>query len=197
MPHQEKKQTEIITVLGQRGSGKSSWIQKALPDIPRFILWDTLGEYEGYAQAINKQELFDYVWDNEAGVLQVVYNTIDEDDFGFVCTVCENIGDLTFIVEEVDNYATPNLIPVELRRLLKYGRHVGLSMIFVSRRPAEINRLITSQSQRFICFTIIEPVDVRYLTSIIGPVAKVLPTLKKLEFVDWSPDRIKRGQIKW
>ena len=197
MPHKERKQTEIITVLGQRGSGKSSWVQKALPDIPRFIIWDTLGEYNGYPESKTKQELFDYVWDHNAGVLQVIYNSIDDEDFGFVCGLCENLGDLTFIVEEVDNYATPNFMPIELKRLLKYGRHFGISMIFVSRRPAEINRLITSQSQRFICFTIIEPGDVRYLTSILGPVAKVLRTLKKLEFVDWSPDRTKRGKIKW
>lgn len=137
------------------------------------------------------------MWDHQDGVMQIIYNSIDDEDFGFVCGLCENLGDLTFIVEEADNYANPNFCPIELKRLLKYGRHVGLSMIFVSRRPAEINRLITSQSQRFICFTIIEPTDVRYLTSVIGPVARVLPTLKKLEFVDWNPDRIKRGKIKW
>ena len=174
MPHHERKKTEIITVLGQRGSGKSSWIQKALPDIPRFILWDTLGEYgqyKLYTEAQTKQELFDYVWDHNEGVLQVIYNSIEDEDFGFVCGLCENLGDLTFIIEEVDNYATPNFMPIELKRLLKYGRHFGISMIFVSRRPAEINRLITAQSQRFICFTIIEPLDVRYLTSILGPVA--------------------------
>ena len=163
-------------------------------------MWDTLGEYGQYklfTEVKTKQELFDYVWDHNDGVMQVIYNSIDDEDFSFVCSLCENLEDLTFIIEEVDNYATPNLCPIDLKRLLKYGRHSGLSMIFVSRRPAEINRLITSQSQRFICFTIIEPTDVRYLTSIIGPVAKVLPTLKKLEFVDWSPDRIKRGEIKW
>ena len=137
------------------------------------------------------------MWDHNDGVMQIFYNSVDDEDFGFVCGLCESLEDLTFIIEEVDNYATPNFCPIELKRLLKYGRHNGLSMIFVSRRPAEINRLITSQSQRFICFTIIEPGDVRYLTSVIGPVAKVLPTVQRLEFVDWSPERIKRGKIIW
>ena len=83
-------------------------MQKALPEIPRFILWDTLGEYEGYTEVTNKQELFDYVYGRSDGVLQVIYNTVEDEDFIFMCTLAGGLSDLTVIIEEVDNYATPN-----------------------------------------------------------------------------------------
>lgn len=197
MPHRENKPTEVITVLGQRGSGKSSWVQKKLPSFPRFILVDTLGEYSGFRVVTDKQELFDLVWNKHQGIMQIIYNSIEDEDFGFVCSLVEEIEDIILVVEEVDNYCTPMQIPVELKRLLKYGRHKGISMVFVSRRPAEINRLITSQTQRYICFTMIEPSDIRYMSSVIGHQAKDLPSLPKLQYIDWTSDRVKRLKIKW
>lgn len=115
--------------------------------------------------------------------------------FDFVCKLAGSVENVCLIVEEVDTYATPNVIPFELKRLLKVGRHFGVSMLFVSRRPAEIHRLITSQSQRFICFRMIEPNDVRYMTSIIGEAARELPDLPMLHFIDWQHGQIEKGVI--
>jgi hypothetical protein len=192
-----REETEIITVLGQRGSGKSSWVKKRLPKIPRFILWDTLGEYKGHETFDNLEDLVRYLHKNESGFFQAVYNTLNEDEFEKVCRLAGAVGTCTLIVEEVDTYATPTNCPYELRKLLKVGRHYGVSMIFVSRRPAEINRLITSQSQRFVCFKMFEPRDIVYLRSIIGNEALTLSDLPVLQYVDWRHGTIEKGVIIW
>ena len=192
-----REETEIITVLGQRGSGKSSWVKKRLPTIPRFILWDTLGEYQGFETFDNLEDLVRYLDKNESGFFQVVYNTLEETDFEKVCRLAGAVGTCTLIIEEVDTYATPANCPFELRKLLKVGRHYGTSMIFVSRRPAEINRLITSQSQSFVCFKMFEPRDIVYLRSIIGNEALTLSELPVLQYVDWRHGSIEKGVIVW
>lgn len=191
------KETEVVTVLGQRGSGKSSWVKRALPEIPRFIVWDTLGEYTQFDGVESVGELIEYVYPRIDGVFQVVINSMIDDDLEQVCRVAGAVKNLHLIVEEVDTYATPGKAPYELKRLLKIGRHYGVSMIFVSRRPAEINRLITSQSQRFIMFRMFEPGDIRYLKSIIGPEAMELTELKPLHYLDWNHGEITYGEIKF
>lgn len=198
MMDKQKPSTEVVTVLGQRGSGKTSWVKSRLSFFPRFVLWDTLSEYEGYPIATNLNELYGELSKNEQGPVQVVYRSLSEndvDDLNIMCQMVMALGDCVLIVEEVDTYATPSVIPYDLKRLLKIGRHYGISMIFVSRRPAEINRLITSQSQRFVCFRIIEPNDIRYLRSIIGEPAGELPGLPVLSYLDWRHGEVVRGQI--
>ena len=134
------------------------------------------------------------------GLFQCVYNCIEDDDeeqLEFMCSLVCALENCFFIVEEVDQYATPSQMPHEFRKLLKTGRHFGVSMIFVSRRPAEMNRLITAQSRRFICFQMLEPADIRFMKSIIGEVAEELKTLPKLHYIDWNHGEIERGIIEW
>jgi len=199
------RQTEVITVLGQRGSGKSSWVKKQLPGIPRFILWDTLGEYsekagqyEGFPEFDNLSDVYSEIRAaGPNGIFQIVYNSLQDEDLNSLCEIAAAAGPVCFIVEEVDTYATPWDCPIELKALLKKGRHWGVDMIFISRRPAEINRLITSQSQRFIVFRIIEGRDIAYLKSIIGPVADDIPKLDDLNYIDWKHGKTEKKAISW
>lgn len=146
--------------------------------------------------------MFNAVLKNHCGVFQIIYNYAGPESeewshLEFVCEVAKSCGNMTLIIEEVDNYANTSRMPEKLRYLLKRGRHHGVSMIFVSRRPAEINRMITSQSQRFIIFKTFEPNDVRYLSGIIGADSRLLPNLKTFEYLVWYEGKIKKGVLKW
>jgi len=194
----------ITVVLGQRGSGKTSWVKQQLPAFPRFILWNTVNDdYTGFEIVNDTESLFEYVWRKRNGICQVIVNYLEEkgqedkelEGLIFTCNVAEAMENICFIIEEIDTYATTQTMPYELKRLLKIGRHYGVSMIAVSRRPAEINRLITSQAQRFICFKTIEPNDVRYLTSIIGESARELPEIPPLYYLDWKHGQVEKGEI--
>lgn len=196
----------ITVVLGQRGSGKTTWVKRQLPTLPRFILWNTVNDdYSGFEVVNDREGLYQYVWKNRSGICQVVVNYLEEkgledkelEGFLFTCQVAEAVENICLIIEEIDTYATTQAIPYELKRLLKLGRHFGVSMIAVSRRPAEINRLITSQAQRFICFKTIEPNDVRYLSSIIGESARELSEIPLLHYLDWRHGQIEKGEIRF
>lgn len=196
----------ITVVLGQRGSGKTTWVKRQLPTLPRFILWNTVNDdYTGFEVVNDTEGLYHYVWKKRHGICQVVVNYLGErgqeekelEGLLFTCQVAEAVENVCLVIEEIDQYATTQVMPYELRRLLKLGRHFGVSMIAVSRRPAEINRLITSQAQRFICFKTIEPNDVRYLTSIIGESARELPEIPLLHYLDWRHGQIEKGKIQF
>jgi hypothetical protein len=198
MPNPNK--ADIITVLGQSGSGKSSWVQARLASLPRFILWDTLGEYVGFTVCESRAELYKHITKRSTGLFQVIYNGTDENEeesMDWICQLVEQIENLCFIVEEVDQYASPGVIPAGLRSLLKRGRHRGISMVFVTRRPAEVNRLITAQSKRFVLFRVVEPNDLRYLRTFVGDHALTLPDLPELSFLDWQQGTTTRGRIEF
>lgn len=197
----------ITVVLGQRGSGKTCWVKKQLPTLPRFILWNTVNDdYAGFEVVNDKHDLFDFVWRKRNGICQVIVNYLpeekgeqdeEEEGFAFTCRLAEAVENICLIIEEVDTYATTQAMPFELKKLLKLGRHFGVSMVMISRRPAEINRLITSQAQRFVCFRTIEPNDIRYLISIIGESAKELPAIPMLHYLDWRHGVIEKGEIQF
>jgi len=189
----------ITVVLGQRGSGKTSWVKNHIPALPRFILWNTVNDdFRGFDSVESNRDLYEYVWSKRNGVFQVVVNCLEENEansFDFACKLALALENVCLVIEEVDTFATPTVIPFDLKRVLKVGRHYGVSMVAVSRRPAEINRLITSQAQRFVCFKTIEPNDVRYLTSIIGESARELPEIPPLHYLDWRHGQVGRGKI--
>ena len=176
-------------------------MKKEISSLPRFILWDTLGEYTGFPSVSDDYGLFQEVtpWLDGGGFHRVVYNCLADDELKaleFACRVASALKNVCLIIEEVDTYATPNVIPNELKRLLKVGRHYGVSMIFVSRRPAEINRLITAQTRRFVLFRTTEPNDTRYLSSVIGAdLSEEVRALPDLHFIDWQHGKIERGVI--
>lgn len=160
-----------------------------------------MGEYSfpGVPVVQSTAEIFEEVqnWP-DFGVHRVIYNCVDgdeKDQLSFCCRLSEAIGNVVLIIEEVDQYATPHDIPADLRRLLKVGRHFNVGMVFVSRRPAEINRLITSQTREFILFRLIEPADLRYLSSVVGPVADDVSSLPDLHFIAWKHGSIERGKV--
>jgi DNA helicase HerA-like ATPase len=82
-----------------------------------------------------------------------------------------------------------------LKRVVKLGRVRGIDAIFVSQRPAEIPRIITSQTEKFVIFSMSEPSDIKYIRAIIGPEADNLPTLEKLHYIEWEKGEIKKGIV--
>ena len=172
-----------------------------MKNLSRFFLWDTMTEYEfPNAPAVeSREELFAEVESWEAGPGGVVFQCMEDDEAGaldYACQLCEAVGDVTLIIEEVDTYATPNIIPAPLRRLIKKGRHWGVSLVFVSSAPSEIHRLCTSQSRRMIVFRLIEESHLKYVRRALRDHVDLVPELPDLHFLDWQQDKgIERGVI--
>lgn len=176
---------EVIFVSGQRGSGKSYWVKHFIKGQGRYLLYDALGEYDGAPQFEDIEALFEYCESHTGeGFFEAIYNPVEHEDFPLFCRIALALGNVYVIIEEIDLFSTPYITPPELAKLIKYGRHHGVNVLGVSRRPSEVSRLFTSQASRFILFRQIEPRDIAYFRSIIGPDADRLPDLPLYMFFD-------------
>lgn len=169
---------------GQRGSGKTYWVKHFIKGQARYLLYDALGEYDGAPQFEDIGALLDFCKAHTGGFFEAIYDPIEHEDFPLFCRIALTLGNIYVVIEEIDLFATPYLSPPELQKLIKYGRHYGVNVLGVSRRPSEVSRLFTSQASRFVLFRQIEPRDITYFRSIIGPDADRLPDLPPYCFLD-------------
>lgn len=179
-------QNLIVSVFGRKGCGKTTLVKEIVDDSPRVIVFDTLGEY-----ARKKDKIFDTFESAavELGRVQherrfrVIIQLVEEEDALAAMRVAYGVPKSLIVVEETSFYCSPSYLPPELAKFVRYGRHREISQVYVSRRPAEIHRDLTAQSDIIVSFQQREPADVDYLKKTMGPVAERLPHLKKYEII--------------
>lgn len=178
---------EIIFVSGQRGSGKSYWTKSLAASLPRCVIMDTLGEYKADQYFYDIESFVEFLIKDKDNpkLFTVSYNPVDvSEDFETFCRAILARGDIYLIMEELDTVSTPYYTPYEFAKLIKYGRHFEIQIVGVSRRPAEVSRLFTSQASRFVLFPQVEPNDIKYWRSIIGGAANTLPDMAQYHYID-------------
>ncbi len=179
----EKK---VILILGQRGSGKSYLAKSMLKEYNRYLVYDTLGEYE-QGVFFNKLDDLKEFWlkvyqDN----FRLIYQpTIPRADFDEVCDLVYACGDMLFLVEEIDSFCSAQDISLPFANITQRGRHKDITLIGVSQRPFGINRLITSQAKEVYSFLHREPRDVEYLKFFIGSEAEKVRDLPRYHYLLW------------
>ena len=174
-PTNHHSQAKIICIFGKRGSGKSTLAKKFLHGKPRVIVFDALGEYDG--------ERFDNLGELLARIrnrarFSVVYRPRDaRAEFPWLARIAYEVGSLCLVAEEISWAISPAKMPVEIETLIRYGRHRDVELIGISRRPAEVNRDLTSNANEIYIFRTHEPRDVDYFRKVIGSAADGLPNL--------------------
>jgi hypothetical protein len=158
----------VTVVLGKRGSGKSEYVKRnILPDLKteNYIIFDPLAEYGKFGVICESfPEMENYIETQRAkGKKYHAILRFEETDEWERAFYLYKLGNLTMLIEEIDWHCSPLKISPGLEKNLKYGRHYNCDIVAISRRPAEINRLITSQAQLMIVFEITEPKDIEYL----------------------------------
>lgn len=174
---------EVIFISGQRGSGKSYWTKQFIRSLPRAVIYDPLGEYRADHYFTESDELVEFLENDGGRFYTISFNPVD-DDVEYLCRAALARGDLHVVFEEIDTLSTPYSTPYHLSRLIKYGRHYGIQLAGVSRRPAEVSRLFTSQASRFVIFPQVEPNDIKYWRSVIGAAADGLPSMPAYHYLD-------------
>lgn len=177
-------QNTVISFFGGKGSGKSTLVKEVVDESPRVIVFDTVGEYnsrrdkpiESYEAALSELGRVQH-----ESRFRVVIRLVDNDEALSAMRVAYDVGKpgkpTLFVLEETSFYCSPSYLPAELARFVRYGRHQSLDQIYVSRRPAEIHRDLTAQSDLIVSFRQHEPKDIDYLVRAMGPGARKLPHL--------------------
>lgn len=196
----------MITVMGQRGAGKSSWVKAFVFSLSRVLIFDPMGEYtdSNLTKIDDLGELFRFLALHKDTFFQVAFSPEKDSLFDTVCRVFPEsiqeyesgaaLDSVWFVIEEVDIHASPQKISEPLSRLVRRGRHYGVSLLFTTRRPAEMNRILDTQSNRFVCFKMIGANEYNYMRSVIGEAAADLQGLNTLEFIEYDGE-IRRGRV--
>lgn len=160
---------------------------------PRVLAYDPFSEHD--ALPLDYHDLVDYLdYAESLGAFRVgLEEAGHEEDF---CALAIALGrrlqqecppgGLLVLLEEADLIARPGQEPPVFQDLVARGRHAGIELVAVSRRPAEVSRLITSQAEYFYVFRTQEPRDVVYLRGYIGEAAAgAAQQLSAFRYVAW------------
>ncbi len=191
-----KKTAEITVILGKRGSGKSTLARELLKRAgdKRVIVIDTFGEHgAGRTVVRSVPELFEAV-KRKAFNIAVQFEDADA-GFSWACRVAYAARDLMLVCEEVDFYIKANYAPEPFSLLVRYGRHKGVAMTCISRRPPDLWRNLTANADSIFSFQTIEPRDIRYLAEFMGAQnAEGLRSLGKLEYIKYCNGEVSHGR---
>lgn len=168
-------------VAGRSGSGKSTFVEKMfLRKFPRQILLDYTGEYEAKGTVppcYSVKELADVMRSLAPRGQWVITLSMDKSQIPELVKWLVPVPDLrkspiravngaVLLVDEVDMIAPPRSTSEEVRTLYRRSRHVGLSVISTTQRPAAVSREVSAQSQQAIALDLSEPRDRDYMTDL-------------------------------
>lgn len=182
----EKK---VIIIIGKRGSGKSFLTNKLIETEPRFIVYDTMSEYERGVVfgAENYNEFLEFWRKTYRSRFRLIYRPLKPDaEIDRVCDLVYDLGNCCFVVEEIDCYCSSNQISDKFAAIIQRGRHKNITLIGVTQRPYGINRLLTAMAKEVYVFNTNEPRDREYLRTLLGQeIEPKLDALKQYEYVHW------------
>jgi DNA helicase HerA-like ATPase len=193
-------QNRIIIVQGKKGSGKTTLCNEMLESEKRYIVVDSLREYTCGTTFESVQEFAGFAKTKMRGKIQSVVRVGTDDDFDKLCRIVKVLGEvkpILYVVEEADIRCSPTYLPASLDQLIRYGRHWGVSLLAISRRPAEITRHLTAQADTIIAFQTFEPRDLEFFRKRCGlDFARDVARLKPHRFIVWGdmPKALDKGQ---
>ncbi len=183
----EKK---ITLIFGKRGTGKSYLAAKLIQAESRLLIYDTLGEYmDGVVFDAEYAERFKEFWRHVyRGNFRLIYRPLNpEAEIDEIAELVYLLGDMMFLVEEVDCFCTSYQISDAFAHIVQRGRHKNISLIGVTQRPFGIHRLLTSQAKEIYIFGTNEPRDREYLKLLLGEqIEAKLDQLEQFQYVHWQ-----------
>ncbi len=189
--------TDITTIFGMRGSGKSELGRTISRLYPRLVVIDTLKEWNSG----------DLITDDPIKAAEFLERKIGEKKFTLIFRfsidlpekekekVFNELGRLLYLrgeitgenicllIEEVHFYCGTNWIFDWLFKLCTTSRHANMAMIMSSQRPANVHKVCVSQAANVFVGQLFEKRDVEYLRDTIGESADKVPKLRKFDFV--------------
>jgi len=184
----ENRESYVTIILGKRGGGKSYYIKNSLRDMPRFLIYDTMGEYSEYGIVFQDvPELCNYLQKYYQEDFKIIYQPLNPStEFDYIADLVYSIGDTYFIVEECDTYCSSYNISPSFANIVQRGRHSNIDLWAVSQRPYRMNRTLSSQAKEIVSFQMTEPRDIKYIEEYLGrEEALEVQDLEKYHFLKW------------
>jgi DNA helicase HerA-like ATPase len=182
----EKK---ITLVIGKRGSGKSYLVKHLTREARRLVIYDIITEYK-HGVCFGAEDRVDCLafWHKVyKGSFRIIYRPLKvKDEIDWIAKGVFILGNITFVIEEIDAVCTAWIMPDALNCCVQRGRHKNIELIGVTPAPFGINRDLTRQAKRIYVFNTNEPKDLDYLSMLLGgDVKRIVPALGSYEFLEW------------
>jgi len=157
---------DTLGLISKKQSGKSTFIKKLIRNIPRdkiFILDSNL-EYK------------------DLGLNRVVPNSYDSVMLDKFILYCRKYTNILMIIEDADLYFSSAHPTEEFKKLLINGSHQNIGVIYTSKRPLGIPKLLLTETTLLFVGNFSIRNDIEYLRSIFDK-ADLIKELKRFQFL--------------
>lgn len=194
------EETDYILTMGMKKSGKTHLSKKIAEKFPRQIIVDPMNEYSGdsifYDFKAFKRKLGE-INQTRPDRYRIVFRFHDDIEdpipvFNEVCRLVYALGDCTFIADELHDFCTPQFLPHWFKNILMKGRHKGLSGIFITQRPSQLNKAVFSQVSHFFIGQLHEANDIKHVSNFVSVAKETLIHIGRRRFYYFSPFNDKR-----
>lgn len=186
---------DVITVLGTRGTGKSTLARRISAMWPRKIIIDPVEDWTDGKAFSNfnsfSNELINLKKENKKDFKLIFRFDPDcdnnEEVFNHVLRLAYHFKNVQVIIDEVQLFSSPHFASKYLKNNLFIGRHNGISMLPITQRPGQLNKNILAQSQHVFCGQLHEKNDLNVVSEFMNIPREEIINLKKGEFFWFSP----------
>lgn len=183
------QQNLIVGISGQKGFGKSTYLQELVGDENCLCVIDTLGEHREWCPSCPADDVGEMVEMLAEPPPSFKWSflldpTKAEDHLDYLAKAAYRAGDMTFVLEETDYFSSANADCAGVDLLTRYGRHRNINLVWVTRNMAHISRQLTSQTDVFVLFRQSEPLYIETLAKRVSPdVALQVEQLPRYEYI--------------
>ena len=182
-----KKKNWVAVLNGKKGSGKSHLSKELIQDFSRVTVLDNIGEYDDIEVVYGFRNCLDrLILASKQKTFRISLRADDIDEDMQLLEVAQTIPKQLIVIEEASKYQNTAYMPKPIERLIRYGRHLDISQLYISRRARELNRDITANADNIITFRQQEPRDIAYLREFIDDDAEKIPNLAQYEVYVWG-----------
>jgi hypothetical protein len=187
---------QFILVTGNQRQGKSVWAKLFSQRISRLLVSDPTMSYRNVDYETPPDEWLQSVITRQKE--QFRFGTYYAEELPMFGHAAFAAGNCTLIIEECALiFRRGEELHEWAKPLIFMGGHSHVDLVLVAQRAASIPINIRSQATRIVTFKQSEPADVDALADRIGKsVKEVIPTLDKLECLDWDGDQVRHYTVR-
>lgn len=183
-----RKVRHIVAVVGKTGYGKSYLVKSSIVHADRCVVFDLQGEYD-FPDFIIISDFNSFKEHmkvhHDDDFLKIICRFDNLDDYETAFEICYIVGQMIVVIEEVSNFSSASGTTPVLEKLIRFGRHTGLSVVGISQRFADMSLLFRNNLDLLICFNLSAPNDIKYLAELpyVGEQAEKVSTLGPHEYL--------------